>query len=440
MPQRAELSNYISTDAILNLPPSRIVLDSNGCMTQRIELQALGEELKVRGMTTTSEISEADAVIFTTCGVTTEAVNDAKSKICGIRAQTKAPIFVGGCMPAIEGANHQLDLGENVYIFDSKELYPIFIQRALDTDTESTIVPFWVKNFTEKLKLRDELAQIDFRLARAYEQMTDGLYIANEMKNPVKLRVSSGCNSHCTYCAIPKARGKHETTPPQILTNAISQAKLAGFNRIILNGENLGQYGVDVKKDKIKFNELLRMLVEVNPNVELSARYIEPPYVIRFSSTLIDLAKKGNIYYIGIPIQSGSESVLKRMHRSTKISDFMPVFKQLRDIDGLYLGTMFINGFPGETLEDHKKSLDLINEMDFDLVNCQPFSVRPGTPAEVMPNQISTEEKNRRYQEMMSVIRRQKQKRLTYYIDNYLGTRETSSEQKKTLQKMFDIE
>jgi len=437
MLNRIESPNFVSTEVILNLTPGRVVLDSNGCMTQRIELQALGEELKTRGMTTTSDISEADAVIFTTCGVTGEVAQDAKSKIGEIRSKTEAPIFVGGCMPAIENIDN---LGNNIFTFDSKELYPIFIQRALDTDTKSTIVPFWVKNFNQKLKLRDELIKIDPQLARAYEQMTDGLYIANEMEAPVKLRVSSGCSSHCTYCAIPKARGSHETTPHQTLVEAITEAKALGFNRVILNGENLGQYGVDVKEGKVELDKLLYMFVEANPDIKLSIRYIEPPYVLRFADTLIDLAKKGNIYYMGIPIQSGSESVLKRMHRSTKISNFMNVFKQLREIDGLYLGTMFINGFPGETLVDHQKSLDLITEMDFDLVNSQPFSVRPGTPAELMPNQISKEEKDRRYQEMMETAKKQKDKRLSFYVNKYLSARELSAEQRKIIQNMFEIE
>jgi len=171
----------------------------------------------------------------------------------------------------------------------------------------------------------------------------------------------------------------------------------------------------------------------------MAIRYLEPPYVMKFAETLRDLAEKGNIYFIGLPVQSGSSEVLKKMHRMPNVDDYVALLKDLRKIKGLFMGTSMINGFPGETEDDHQKSLKFIRDIQFDVVSFQPFSIRKGTPAETMPNQISQMEKEKRYREMEKTVSEVRKKRFGKYISDFtFGTNLSASEQ-KILQDALNI-
>lgn len=428
---------------ILNTKGKLIYLQSTGCTSVRMEDGIIAAHLEKRNSIINNP-KKADLIIFTTCGVTSPIAQEGLRQIIELRKKTSAQIYIGGCMPEAEGYGG--DSKKGIFTFDTKELYDFFKKNHpvenLKSPTDDSC-PFWVPNFEKKLQLRNNLSKINPKLSTAYEYINDGLYFVNELNPPMRLRISSGCNNNCAYCSIPKTRGKHDTTEFSTLKSIIKTSNTKKISRFLLIGENLGQYGSDLPKshpEKIKFDELLRRFVKISPKISMAIRYLEPLYVIKFAETLIDLAEKGNLYFIGLPVQSGSADVLKKMNRISKIENYIAILKKLRQIPGLFMGTSMINGFPGETKEDHQKSLDFIRAVEFDVVSFQPFSIRKGTPAEKIPNQISEEEKQKRYEEMQDVVSEIRKKRLKKYISDFTSNKKLTAEQRKTIQNSLSVD
>lgn len=437
------MTRALKASDILNIKGKSIYLQSTGCTSVRMEDGILAVYL-AKENNIVSNPKKADLIIFTTCGVTSPVAQEGLKQIKELRKKTTAQIYVGGCMPEAEGYGGNTE--SNIFTFKTRELYDFFKHNHpadnLKSPTDSSY-PFWVPNFKKKLQIRNGLNEISPELAMTYEYVTDGLYFVNEINPPMRLRISSGCNNNCTYCSIPRTRGRHDTTEVSILKAVIKSANAKGINRFLLVGENLGQYGSDLPighPGKMEFDELLRYLVKISPKISMAIRYLEPPYVVKFAETLRDLAKNGNLYFIGLPVQSGSPDVLKKMNRMANIEKYVAFLRELRQIKGLFLGTSIINGFPGETKEDHRKSLNFIRDIGFDVVSFQPFSVRKGTPAEKMPGQVSEGEKQKRYGEMQKEVSAIRRIRLKKYISNFISGKKLTVKEKKIIQAALNTD
>jgi len=255
---------------LLEIQGKVVYFQSTGCASIRMEDGILAKHLsKKNGIT--NDPAKADLIIFTTCGVTSSVAEEGLKQIQKLRDKTVAPIYVGGCAPEAEGYGG--DPQKLIFTFNTKDLYDFFKHNHptdnLLSPTDSSH-PFWVPNFEQKLRIRDGLVKINSKLTTAYEYVTDGLYFVNEINPPMRLRISSGCNNNCSYCSIPKTRGRHETTEVPILESIIKSANAKGINRFLLVGENLGQYGSDLPKghlSKIGFDELLKRFVGTSPGL-----------------------------------------------------------------------------------------------------------------------------------------------------------------------------
>ncbi len=232
-------------------------------------------------------------------------------------------------------------------------------------------------------------------------------------ENFAYLRIAEGCSNFCTYCAIPKIRGKFiSRTMEDVLEEAKKTAK-EGYQELIVIAQDTTKYGIDIYGGP-RLAELLQELCKIEGIKWIRFLYSYPETI---TDELIEVVKKEDkiCKYFDIPIQHISDSVLKRMNRKSNGESIRKVIKKLREeIPNVVIRTTVMVGFPGETKEDFEELYEFIKETKFDRLGAFSYSKEKGTPAEKLPEQIHSNTKKSRYNKIMSlqqqiVIEKQKQ-------------------------------
>ncbi len=233
-------------------------------------------------------------------------------------------------------------------------------------------------------------------------------------ENFAYLRIAEGCSNFCTYCAIPKIRGKFiSRTMEDVLQEAERLAK-EGYQELIVIAQDTTKYGIDIY-GKPHLAELLQQLCKIDGIKWIRFLYSYPETI---TDELIEVVKKEDkiCKYFDIPIQHISDSVLKRMNRKSNGESIRKVIKKLREeIPNVVIRTTVMVGFPGETKENFEELYNFIKEAKFDRLGAFSYSREEGTPAEKLPNQIHANTKKSRYNKIMSLqqqIAIEKQKQL----------------------------
>lgn len=216
------------------------------------------------------------------------------------------------------------------------------------------------------------------------------------------LKIAEGCNKHCTYCIIPKVRGNFRSVPMEELLQEAKELAEGGVKELILVAQETTLYGVDLYGEKT-LPKLLRELCKIEDLKWIRLLYCYPEEI---TDELIQVIKEEPkiCHYLDIPVQSGSDAVLRRMGRRTdskQIKDM--VFKLREEIPDICIRTTLITGFPGETDENHEETMDLVDELEFDRLGVFTYSREEDTPAANMPEQIEEEIKEKRQEEIMAL-------------------------------------
>jgi ribosomal protein S12 methylthiotransferase len=236
--------------------------------------------------------------------------------------------------------------------------------------------------------------------ARSAEQRGEKRRILMTGGHYAYLKIAEGCDKRCTYCIIPSIRGSFVSVPlEELLTEAVNLVA-GGVRELILVAQETTLYGVDLYGRKM-LPELLRRLNELKDLRWIRLLYCYPEEI---TDELIAAIKdnKKVCHYLDIPIQHGSDAVLKRMGRRTSRQKITELLAKLRrEIPDICLRTTLLAGFPGESGADHQENLRLIEELKFDRLGVFAYSAEEGTPAARMSGQISERLKKRRYKELM---------------------------------------
>ena len=213
------------------------------------------------------------------------------------------------------------------------------------------------------------------------------------------VKIQDGCNAFCSYCIIPYARGRVRSKDKASVIKEVTKLVNNGYKEIVLTGIHTGRYGIDINTT---LEELLKELVEI-PNI----------YRIRLSSIeineitpgIIKLLKENKVMakHLHIPLQSGSNKILKLMNRRYNKEEFKNMITKIKEIPNISLTTDLIVGFPNETEEDFKETLDTLNEIKFTKIHTFPYSRRNGTPAAAMENQVPPEVKKERVHKIIKL-------------------------------------
>ena len=216
------------------------------------------------------------------------------------------------------------------------------------------------------------------------------------------LKIAEGCDKFCTYCIIPKVRGRFRSVPMEDLLTEAKSLAAQGVKELILVAQETTLYGKDLYGKKC-LAELLHKLCEIEDLYWIRILYCYPEEIDDELIAAIRDEEKV-VPYLDLPIQHASDTILKRMGRRTSNEDLRRIIGKLRsEIPNIALRTSLITGFPGETEEDHEELYRFVNEMEFDRLGVFTYSREENTPAAAMPNQIDEEVKEARRDEIMEL-------------------------------------
>ena len=216
------------------------------------------------------------------------------------------------------------------------------------------------------------------------------------------LKIAEGCDKHCTYCIIPKLRGKFRSVPMERLLTQAREMAEEGVKELILVAQETTVYGTDIYEKK-SLHVLLKELCKISGIRWIRVLYCYPEEIY---DELIQTMKeeKKICHYLDLPIQHASDRILKRMGRRTTRAELADIVNKLRgEIPDIVLRTTLITGFPGETEEDHEELMEFVDEMEFDRLGVFTYSPEEDTPAAGMPDQIPEEIKEERRDEIMEL-------------------------------------
>lgn len=361
-----------------------ILFVSLGCDKNLVDSEVMLGMLKERGYTFTDDQTQADAAVVNTCCFINDAKEESIQMILELAelkktGQLKA-LVVAGCL----AQRYQEEIQKEI--------------EEVDAIIGTTALEKVVETLDEVLagKGENHLEALDKAPLGGKERvLTTGGYFSY-------LKIAEGCNKHCTYCIIPKVRGEYRSVPMELLLDEARQLAGKGIKELILVAQETTLYGMDLYGEK-KLPELLDRLCEIEGLIWIRIMYCYPEEI---TQELIDVVKRQPkiCHYLDIPIQSGSDRILKLMGRRTDTAQIEALVDHLREeIPDICIRTTFITGFPTETEEDFTETMEFINRMEFDRLGAFTYSPEEGTPAAGMDGQVEEEIKIRRQQEMMEL-------------------------------------
>ena len=268
---------------------------------------------------------------------------------------------------------------------------------VLGTSTRSKIVEFlddFIKNNSQIVCVNKENRKEEYECLKitSYSENTRAF-----------IKIQDGCNNFCSYCIIPYTRGNFRSRPKEEIFSEIKNLCDRGFLEIVLTGIDSAGYGKEFKDKKYRFNDLLKEIIQREPR--LKRIRISSMEESELDDEFIEILKNNPVVapHLHIPLQSGSEGVLKRMRRKYNKEQFLSTINKIKEaVPNIALACDVIVGFPGETEEEFVECMDFIKECGFHYLHVFPYSIRPGTPASKMENQIDPKIKKERVHRLIS--------------------------------------
>ena len=360
-------------------------LRTYGCQMNVHDSEEISALLENLGYEKVEDYTKADLIIINTCAIR----ENAHDKVFG---------FLGRCKH-LKKTNKDLILGlcgcmaqEESVVDEIREKHP-YIDIIFGTHNMNEL-PKMLLNFYGK------------QLIEVYSKEGDVIEFGNLYKRDSKVsawvNIMYGCDKFCTYCIVPYTRGKQRSRKSEDIIKEVIELKEAGYEEVTLLGQNVNAYGKDLD-DEIEFSSLLEKVSDTG----ISRIRFVTSHPWDFTDDMIKvISQRDNIMpYIHLPLQSGSSRILKLMGRRYIKDEYLTLFNKIREsVKGASITTDIIVGFPGETREDFEETLDVVNKCKFDGAFTFIFSPREGTPAASMKDDITLEEKEKRLQELNTLI------------------------------------
>lgn len=351
----------------------KVWIETLGCKVNTYESEVIKNSFLNEGYSLASNNKEADIIIINTCSVTNQS--DAKSRKVirfSKRENPNAIIVVCGC-----SAQHF-----------KEELLPLGIDILIGNKDKSKIV-FYVKEFLNK---RKPIVKFYDLMNTEFENMTLDKY--ND-RTRAFIKIQDGCNNYCTYCIIPYMRGTLRNKEFDVVIDEVKCLAKNGFKEIVLTGIHTGSYP--------NLTKLIHEISNVDGIERIRISSIEITEIDdEFLNELKNNPKICN--QIHIPIQSGSDDVLKKMNRKYDINKYKSIISSIRSVrEDINITTDLIVGFPTETKENFEESLKNAEDINFGKIHVFPFSLRNGTAAAKMKNIVSDQEKKDRCKRMIQL-------------------------------------
>ena len=374
-------------NALLGNKPRKAYIRSFGCQLNVSDGEKIKGLLKKMGYGFTEDEHEADLIILNTCAVR-ESAEDRVFGIVGSMKKLKELrpsliIGIAGCMTA------QSHIADKI-----KKSYPQ-VDLVLGTSAISAL-PRLLLEAVKGAKFSADISEYD-DFSEVAEQVRDSSYKAS-------VPIMFGCNNFCTYCIVPYVRGRERSRRPEDIIEEVRQLAAQGYKEIMLLGQNVNSYGNDLD-GKCSFPQLLRELNKIEGDFWIRFMSSHPKDASKeLIDAIFDCEKVAK--HLHLPVQSGSSDVLRRMNRRYTIDKYLGIVDMIRSRDPDFsLTTDIIVGFPDETDEEFRATLDVIKNVKYDNIYSFIYSKRTGTKAAEMPDGTSDEEKGQRMRELLEVQR-----------------------------------
>jgi threonylcarbamoyladenosine tRNA methylthiotransferase MtaB len=334
----------------------------------------------------------ADIYIINTCSVTNTA--DSKSlKLIrqAIKKNKDAIIVVCGCLAQVKPETVNIE-GVDIVIGNKNK------------SKVSEYINEYVKNKNKKTDIYD-ISNVEFETMK----------LNNFDKTRAFIKIQDGCNNFCAYCIIPYTRGSVRSKPREDILNEIDHLTLNGHKEIVLTGIHTGNYGSEF--DNYDFADLLNEIVKIK---KLSRIRISSIEITELNDRVLEIIKNNNVLvdHLHIPLQSGSDEILKLMNRKYDTKYFIEKINKIRKIrPDISITTDVIVGFPNETDKNFNETIETIKKVDFSKLHVFPYSKREGTKAAAMEGQVKEEVKKQRVMELLKLSKELENK----YMNKFIG-------------------
>ena len=348
-----------------------------GCKVNGYESNAVREQFLLHGFI---EDKNPDVVVINTCSVTSVADQKSRQHIRKYhRDFPNAIIVVMGCYSQKNAEYILSNCGAHI---------------VLGTSGRNTIMQCLNEYISTKVKIiniNDDVRHLSYE---------DFNVIALPKSTRAYVKIQDGCNNFCSYCTIPYTRGQSRSRNRLSIINEIKTLVENGYKEIIITGIHTAHYGLDIKE---KFSDLMEEILNIEGLYRVRVSSIEESEIDDHFIEL--LAKYKNIAnHLHMPLQSGSPTVLKRMHRKYNVEDFIAKVNKIREVKpDIAITTDVIVGFPGESEEEFLETYEFIKKVGFSELHVFPFSAREGTLAANMDNQVDEKIKAQRVQKLIEL-------------------------------------
>lgn len=364
----------------------KYLLLTYGCQMNVHDSENIAGIMEELGYREVTQMEDSDVIIINTCAIRENAHN----KVIGILGrikklkETKKDLItvIAGCMPQEE---------KIASLFHEKYKW---VDIILGTHNIYELPDLLARTIKEN-KQNIEVYSVE-------GDIIESLPVKRDSKYKAWVNIQYGCDKFCSYCIVPYTRGKQRSRLPEDILKEVRDLKEKGYLEVTLLGQNVNAYGKDLDFPYSMAN----LLADVAQTGLARIRFVTS-HPWDFTDEMIEvIAKYKNIMpYIHLPIQSGSDDILKRMNRLYTISEYKNLFYKLKEkIPGVAITTDIIVGFPNESAEDFAATLKIYHELKFDLAYTFIYSKREGTPAAVMEDRVGKEEKEERLQKLNAVV------------------------------------
>lgn len=411
----SEIREYKEHDSLKSIGKDKLYyIRTYGCQMNEHDTENIKGILESASFTETEDMENADIVLLNTCAIR----ENAHDKVFGFLGRVKhlkqknPNVIAGlcGCM-----------VQEKSVVDEIMKKYN-WLDFVFGTHNLDSVLPLISKSMDERIQ-NIEVYSIE-------GDVLEGMPSKNNSKYKAWVNIQLGCDKFCTYCIVPYTRGKQRSREKEYIINEVENLKNNGYKEITLLGQNVNAYGKDIYEN---YN-LASLLKDVSDTGIERIRFVTS-HPWDFTDEMIDvIGERENVMpYIHLPLQSGSNRILKLMGRRYTKEEYLTLYNKIREkIKSVSITTDIIVGFPGETAEDFNETLEIVNECKFDGAFTFIFSPRENTPAAKMEDNVSLKEKEERLNRLNELIKKYSNERNKEYKNKVVKVLvEGASEKKK---------
>ena len=358
----------------------QIHLKTLGCRLNEAEIESWGEKFQEKGHKLTTNPEAADVLVVNTCAVTQEAVKKSRQLLRRVHKQNPmAKLVVSGCYSTIDKKNIRKEIPG--------------IDLVVDNADKDSLVDISLK----KLNL-EIMPNISTEPGESS--------IFKRGRNRAFIKIQDGCRHKCTFCIVTVARGAERSREENEIINEINKYHQQGIQEIVLTGVHVGGYGSEIESSLYKLIKKILKNTKI-PRIRLAS--VEPWDLNKNFFSLF--ANKRLMPHIHLPLQSGCDTVLKRMARRCKTKNFKSIVEVAKNkVPNLNITTDIIVGYPGETKEEWNMSLDFLKEIGFSHIHIFTYSKRDGTVASSFKNHIDNTIKKERSKQLHNLTKKMRKR------------------------------